>query len=115
MARSATSRVSVGIWCSGMADVKLRLNHSGFREILHAPSVDGWERDAAERIKEAAEQWAAGHHRHKGGGGPPDFKVVREPGVPRARYTVRPATIFGTQLVQKYPNEFMALLAKGGH
>lgn len=95
-----------------MANVRVKLNHDGFRKILRSAAVDQVTLDMAVRARDAANEWARAYPRS--GRHPADakdpFVVVTEPGVNRARYTVRPNTAFATWLVQHDPHGFTACL-----
>lgn len=95
-----------------MADVKLNINHAGFKKILTGPQADAATLELAVRCQDAANRWAASYPRS--GKHPADtkeaFVVVTEPGRNRARYTVRPNTAFATWLVQHDPHGFTACL-----
>lgn len=89
-----------------------KVNREGLRKIMHDPKVDDFVLDMAERACKQANDWADSKPRsgrHKGTAGP-HFKVYTEPGINRARYTVRPATPFATWLVMQQPAGFMACL-----
>lgn len=95
-----------------MAEARLRFNNDAWRQIRTSQAVDAAVLDMAVAARDAANRWAAAHPRsgkHPGDVGP-HFTVVEEPGRNRARYTVRPATAFGTWLVQHDPAGFMACL-----
>lgn len=59
----------------------------------------------ATRAKEAADAWM---------GTPGSFKVVREEGKHRARYTVRPNTFAAVRYVAKHPTEFTNVCLAAG-
>lgn len=85
----------------------LRFNRAAWDAIRKQPPVDAFVLQMAVDARDAAEEWAAGHHMNQSG---PHFKVVKEKGEHRARYTVRPATAAATGLVMKYPADFQACL-----
>lgn len=69
--------------------------------------VDDFVLQMAVDARDECERWASTHVLNQD---PPHFRVIREKGQHRARYTVRPATAAATNLVMKYPADFMACL-----
>lgn len=77
--------------------VRIKSNDEGWRQLRVSAPVQGYLLQLALAAKEAADEWLG----EKDG-----FKVVKERGANRARYTVRPNTPHATARVAKDPAGF---------
>ena len=92
---------------TGASGTSIRLKNNGqaWETLRKLPEVHSDLLARATRAKEAADQWV---------GVADSFKVVKEPGKHRARYTVRPATAKSVAKVAKYPTEFANICINAG-
>lgn len=79
---------------------RVKHNEKAWRELRKSAPVHDDLLRRAVRAKEAADAWM---------GVPGSFKVVKEPGKNRARYTVRPATFKALRRVAARPADFAAV------
>ena len=99
-----------------MAEQKLKLNRKALEQILTSPQAHAAVLREAEKVCKRANGWADAYPRsgrHPEGDGP-HFEVVSEPSAHRARYTIRPCTIFGTWLVLHDPSGLIACMTPRG-
>lgn len=87
-----------------MASAKMKHNTAAWRLLRLSDQVQNDLLRRAEAGKEAADKWL----------GETGFKVVKEAGKNRARYTVRPATYLATAKVAKDPVGFANVVLNAG-
>lgn len=82
-------------------------NRAAWDQIRKQQPVDYFVLQMAVDARDECERWASTHILNQD---PPHFRVIKEKGEHRARFTVRPNTAASTNLVKKHPADFMACL-----
>lgn len=86
-------------------EIRLKPNLKAWEALRKSPEAHVEILERATAAKEAADKWM---------GAADSFKVVKEPGKKRARYTVRPNNFAAVRKVAKFPTEFANICINAG-